>query len=101
MLGGLRRRIRHVKASIADRAPSLAWLSRARGEADGLFGGADEGARLVARLLVLGLGIAVGDDAAAGLDEHRAVLHHRGAQGDAGIHGAVRGEIADSTPIDA
>src|SRR3546814_6659686 len=70
------------------------------GEAHRLLRGADEGAGLVAAFLELALGIAVVDHAAAGLDVHHLVLHHGGPEGDAGVHGAVGGEIADGAGID-
>src|SRR3546814_17829932 len=60
-----------------------------------------QGACLVPALLVLGLRLAIGDQAGAGLDVHRAVLHHRGAQRDAGIHRAAGAEVADAADVDA
>ena len=87
-----------------DCPPRPGLLSRsapAAGEADGLLGGADQGARLVAALLVLGLGVAVGDHAAARLDVHAPVLDQRGPQRDAGVHRAVGGEVADGTGVEA
>src|SRR5262249_4661738 len=70
------------------------------GEAHGFLGGTDQRPCLIDRLLVLGLGIAVGDDAAPSLDDHHAVLDHRGAQRDAIVHAAIAGEIADRARID-
>ena len=69
-----------------------------RGEAQGLLGGAEQGARLVHAFALFARRIGVGDDAAAGLHMHHAVLDHRGAQHDAGVHLAVGGEIADAPP---
>ena len=56
---------------------------------------------LVDALLELGLGVAVVDDAAAGLDVEGAVLHHRGAERDADVHVAAGGEVADAAAVDA
>ncbi len=43
----------------------------------------------------------VGDDAGAGLHIQRAVLDHRGADGDGQVHVAVEAEITDRAGIDA
>src|SRR6202044_2802630 len=71
------------------------------GVANGLLRGSHERLGLVDRLLVLGLGLAVGDDAAAGLDVHDAVLDDGCPEHDAGVHGPVGGEIAHRASIGA
>ena len=60
------------------------------------FGSAEQSPRLVDAFLLLGGGIAIRDDAGAGLHVHGAVLDQRGAQGDAGVHVAVGVEITDA-----
>jgi hypothetical protein len=86
----------------APSSPALRPGSRPRaGELDGFLGGADQRARLVAPFLVFGLGVAVGDAAAACLDVHLAVLDQGGAQGDAGVHVAVGAKVADGARIEA
>src|SRR5262249_16721848 len=76
-------------------------LSAALGEAHGFFRGADQSAGLVLALLVFALRHRIRDDAGAGLDVHDAVLHDGGAEHDAGVHGAVGGEVADGAAVDA
>ena len=75
--------------------------AHAGGEAHRLLGGADQRLGLVAALLVLRLGVAVGDDTAARLHDQGAVLDQPGAQRDAGIHAAVGGEVADAAAIES
>src|SRR5579862_9996572 len=74
--------------------------SSARSEPHCLFGGLQECLQLVEGFLVFGLGVAVGDDAAAGLQHEGSVLQHGGAQRDAGVHGTRAAEIADGAAID-
>ena len=74
--------------------------TRVCGFACGL-GGADQCARLVLAFLMFGGGIAVRDDADAGLHVQRAVFNDAGSQGDAGIHGAIGRKVADAARIDA
>ena len=65
------------------------------------LGGVQQRSGLGDRLLELGLGVAVVDDAAAGLDVERAVLDHPGPERDAGVHLAGGGKIADRARVDA
>src|SRR5689334_8989616 len=98
------------KAWVSSWTPASAGVTKnIRGGLDGaltprephrFLGGGKEGARLVEDLLVLGGRIAVGNDAAAGLDHHLAVLDDGGAQHDAGVHAAIAREIADGAGIE-
>ena len=54
---------------------------------------------LVQRLLVLGAGDAVVDDAAAGLDVGGLALEDQGPQGDAGVHVAGEVDVADGAGV--
>src|SRR3546814_7303655 len=67
------------------------------GKAHGFLGGAQQRARLVPALLVLRLRLAVSDQTGAGLDVHGAVLHHRRAQRDAGVHRAAGARSEEHT----
>ena len=58
-------------------------------------------ARLVERLLILELGVGVGDDAGAGVDEDFFAFHHDGADDDAGVQIAIVAEIADGAGVKA
>ena len=58
-------------------------------------------ARLGARLLVLVVGLGVGDGAAAGLHVRDAVLDDDGADADAGVEVARVGEVADRAAVGA
>src|SRR5436190_23093539 len=69
-------------------------------EPDRFLGCADEGLRLVDGLLVFGLGHAVVNNATARLHIHSFVFDERGAQGNAGVHGSVSGEIAHGAAIE-
>src|SRR5262249_34086701 len=69
-------------------------------EAHGFLGGAEEGAGLVENLLMLGGGIAVGDDAAARLHHHLAVLDDGSPDHNASVHAAIAGKVADGTAIE-
>ena len=77
--------------------PRCAWLANLR---------ASSAARKTPAALLMhsccsDSGFEVGDDAGAGLHVDLAVLHHRGAEHDAGVHRAVGGEIADAAGIGA
>src|SRR5687768_12387451 len=82
-------------------APSLLPALAEAGEAHSLFGRPELGSGLVDALGLFARRHAVGDDAGARLRVHPAVLHDRGAQGDAGVHRTVGAEIADAAGIDA
>src|SRR5690606_11571885 len=69
--------------------------------ARGFARGGEERGGLGLALALLVSRIAVGDDAGAGLDVHDAVLHHGGAQDDAGIDRAVGREVADAASVGA
>ena len=58
-------------------------------------------ARLVQRLLPFGLGHRVVDDAGAGLHVEHAVLQHRGADRDRGVHVVLEAHVADGARVDA
>ena len=58
-------------------------------------------ARLVLRLLPLGLGHRIVDDAGAGLRVEHAVLDHRGADRDRGVHVVLEAHVADRARVDA
>ena len=67
----------------------------------GQFDCTNQPAGFIDRFLVFGFWIAVGDNAASGLDiEHSVVRYHR-SQGDTGIHIATVVDIADRTAIGA
>lgn len=51
---------------------------------------------------VFAVGVAVGDDAGAGLDVEFALVDDGGAQGDAGVHGlAIGGKVPDAPAVGA
>jgi hypothetical protein len=85
----------------------ISWVAQPRsavaaaGEQAGILGRAAQRVGFVDGFLILCLGVAVIDHAAAGLDIERLVLQHRGAQCDAEIHLAIGGKIADTAAIDA
>ena len=58
----------------------------------------DQGPRLVQRLLVFGRRLAVGDDAAAGLEGDGAALDGEGADGDGAVHRSRRSPSQTSAP---
>src|SRR5579872_3577827 len=70
-------------------------------EAHGLLRRAEQRPRLVGAFAVFVVGRRIVDDSGAGLHMHLAVLDHRGAQHDAGVHLAGGAEIADAAGIDA
>src|SRR5689334_7125646 len=68
------------------REPAFLSVRRAAlGEAHSFLSGAEEGAGFMLAFLVLGFRHGVRDDPGAGLDVHDLVLHHRGAEHDAGV----------------
>src|SRR3954454_19463752 len=77
----------------------LPALGRA-GKAPRFFRGAEQRLGLIDAFLLLGLRVAVGDDARTRLHVHHAVLHQSGAQDDAGVHRAIGGEIADAAGVE-
>ena len=75
---------------------------RAAADAAGAGHGRQEGGRLVAAFEVLVGGVAVGDDAGAGLDGGGAVgRHQHGADGDGGVEVAGEVEVADHAGVRA
>src|SRR5262249_53363805 len=64
------------------------------------LGGTEKRLGLVHAFLLLAVRIAVGDDPGAGLDIHRAVLHERSAEHDAGVHFARGGKIANAAGVE-
>src|SRR5687768_10649108 len=71
----------------------------ARRKAHRLFRGTEEGRGLAYAFRLLAFRDRIGDDTGAGLHIHGPILHHRGPEYDAGIHLAIRGEIADAAGI--
>src|SRR5690625_3180354 len=69
------------------------------GGAQGLVSRPDQRPRLVAAFLILALRVAVGDHASARLHMQHTILYEGGAQADAGVHVAVRTEIADGACV--
>src|SRR5689334_3924657 len=84
------------------RSPLFPWLLRTFGSAGKtarFFRRTKQGLRLVDAFLLLEIGIAVGHDACACLNVHRAVLDQRGPQNDAGVHFARSGKIPDTAGV--
>ena len=69
------------------------------GEADGFFGGADQGLGLVLAFLEFGLGVAVGDHAAAAATRSRQIPALSGSQGP-GDKMMPRGSMASTSAAD-
>ena len=71
------------------------------GESSSIFCGPPQSLGFADGFLILGLRVAVVDDAATGLNIQFLVLQHGGPQGNAEVHLAVAGEIAYAAPVDA
>src|SRR5262249_61850618 len=95
------RGVRPMRAGATDEAQLPVSALDQLGETYGFFGGFEQRLGLEAALVLLGLRVAVGDNACAGLHVNAAVLDQCGAQHDATVPLSVSGEVADAPRVRA